>query len=349
MKKERNINLDIIRCIAVLTVVCVHFFLNNGFYNVTVLGKKMYVATIMRTAFMVCVPLFLLLTGYLMNKKTLSRKYYSGIKKTLAVYLMTSFFILAYKIFIKNENMSPAECIINITSFRQYAWYISMYIGLFLLIPFLNLMYNNLKDKKQKLVLIVTLLFMTVLPSASNIFGVLIVPEWWVGIYPLTYYFLGAFIREYKNKLKLSLWLNFILIIVGFVFFGTYTYFLTYNKKFVLGAWCEWYSLANITNSVLVFLFLLRIKTDKIPDFVKKIIIKISEISLGIYLASWIFDDCFYPKLNEAIPEMTDRRPYFFVMVPLVFICSSVLSYIVNLMYKIIVLTINKITKKGKE
>ena len=75
MKKDRNINLDIIRCVAVLTVICVHFFLHNGYYNIPVLGKKMYIATIMRTAFMVCVPLFLLLTGYLMNKKTLSKKY----------------------------------------------------------------------------------------------------------------------------------------------------------------------------------------------------------------------------------------------------------------------------------
>ena len=81
MQKERNINLDLIRTVAVISVISVHFFLNSGFYSLPLLGKTMYISTVFRTLFMICVPLFLLLTGYLMNKKELSKKYYGGIKK----------------------------------------------------------------------------------------------------------------------------------------------------------------------------------------------------------------------------------------------------------------------------
>lgn len=76
MMKKRNINLDIIRSIAVFSVLSVHFFLNNGFYTEIIKGKRMFVMFTMRTAFMICVPLFAILTGYLMNKKILSKTYY---------------------------------------------------------------------------------------------------------------------------------------------------------------------------------------------------------------------------------------------------------------------------------
>lgn len=43
MMKKRNINLDIIRSIAVFSVLSVHFFLNNGFYTEIIKGKRMFV------------------------------------------------------------------------------------------------------------------------------------------------------------------------------------------------------------------------------------------------------------------------------------------------------------------
>ena len=69
MAAKRNVNLDLTRCAAVFSVVAVHFFLNSGFYGTPIVGGKMLLSTILRTVFMVCVPLFLLLTGYLMSGK----------------------------------------------------------------------------------------------------------------------------------------------------------------------------------------------------------------------------------------------------------------------------------------
>lgn len=93
-----------------------------------------------------------------------------------------------------------------------------MYIGLFLLAPFLNLAYGKLKNKKQKQVLLVTAVFLTIIPSLFNIFnfGSLdwwtnptssdefqkLVPSWWQGFYPVAYYFVGCYIREYGLKMK---------------------------------------------------------------------------------------------------------------------------------------------------
>lgn len=50
--RKRNINIDLIKCIAVFSVISVHFFLNSGFYS-KIITDKMYIAIIFRTLFMI--------------------------------------------------------------------------------------------------------------------------------------------------------------------------------------------------------------------------------------------------------------------------------------------------------
>lgn len=54
---------------AFLAVPSVHFFLNSTYYDTAIVGPRMALMTVMRTAFMVCVPLYMLLSGYLSAEK----------------------------------------------------------------------------------------------------------------------------------------------------------------------------------------------------------------------------------------------------------------------------------------
>lgn len=346
---SRNPNLDIIRTIAVFSVLSVHFFLNTDYYNTTIIGEKLYMATVLRTGFMVCVPLFLVLTGYLMNKKKLTKEYYHGLKKTLIIYILATLCIIAFRVVYKKEEFTLFHAFINITSFNQYSWYIEMYIGLFLLIPFLNLIYNNLSGRKEKLMLIVTLLVITSLPSCLNTFDFVtkdwffhpatssdyqkLVPAWWENIYPLTYYYIGAFIHEYQKDIKISLKSNFLLFCVSVILMGSYSYYRSYNSNFIWGSWCGWGGFENIITTVLLFVFLLRINTAHMPHIIQKFFFMVSELSLGIYLVSWIFDQFNYPKLNQLVPNVADRLPYYCLIVPLNFVLAFILSFIINLLY----------------
>ena len=65
---KRDLGLDYTRILAFLLVVTVHFFLHSGFYGNAMQGEKMYIMTAIRTLCMSCVPLFLLLTGFLDRK-----------------------------------------------------------------------------------------------------------------------------------------------------------------------------------------------------------------------------------------------------------------------------------------
>lgn len=344
---RRNSALDITRIVALFSVISVHFFLNNGFYSEPMFGKRMLVMTVMRSAFMICVPLFIMLTGYLMSRKTLSRGYYHGIVKTLGIYLLASLACAIYK--IVNFGYKPTWMIWGVFDYTtaNYAWYIEMYIGLFLLIPFLNLAYNNLPSRKSKLVLLVTLIGLTSLPSIVNIYNFTVegwwktpylsveyrkfAPDWWTRIYPLTYYFLGAYLREFPLKLKQ--WQKLLCWFGCIVVFGLFNYYRSQYGFFAWSQYNDWQGMPNLVMTFFAFSFLSSIKTERYPNPVKRVLMVVSDLCLGGYLVSYIFDNLYYPVLAEIEPRMTHRLEWYVVIVPAVFLSSLALSGVLNLVY----------------
>ena len=84
-----------------------------------------------------------------MCKKTLSGSYYKGIIKIIVIYVMAAIAHILYKHFVLFNDYTLGKSIIEILNFKaaNYSWYVEMYIGLFLIIPFLNLAYNGLTTK----------------------------------------------------------------------------------------------------------------------------------------------------------------------------------------------------------
>lgn len=359
--QNRNASMDIIRIVAAFTVLSVHFFLHNGFYSQIVEGVPMYIMVLMRTLFSVCVPLFMILTGYLMSHKTLSRKYYSGISKTLIIFVLATLACMIFKTVHDNEPFSLKSFILGTLDFTgaNYSWYIEMYIGLFLLVPFLNLAYNKLKNKRQKQVLVLTLVFLTIIPTLFNIFNfdnpawwsdpkssdtfAKLVPSWWMGFYPIAYYFTGCYIREHGIRLKTRSML--VLFLLAILIFGTFNFYRSYGTTFKSGIYVYWYGFEPYILSVLLFVLLSRIKTDNMNEKVKFVLWKVSDLALGIYLISYIFDMLVYPVLNEKITTMTDRLPFYFVTVPIVFICSMLASAVLNIAAKYIQIFFKKLVE----
>ena len=74
-----------------------------------------------------------------------------GISKTLLTYFVAGVACIIFNIKFKHMTYTFKEAVLSFFDFTaaQYAWYVEMYIGLFLLIPFLNLIYNNLKSQRQ--------------------------------------------------------------------------------------------------------------------------------------------------------------------------------------------------------
>lgn len=352
-KMKRDTALDFLRVIAAFLVISVHFFWNTEFYQETVVGKRMYLMTLMRTMFMSCVPLFLILSGYLMRNKKACLKYYCAINRTLWIYLLASLMHLFFKINVWGNAMSFKEAVLSVLDFTaaNYSWYVSMYIGLYLMIPFLNLTFEGC-DKKQKKLLIVTLIILTTLPSICNIFDLRtsgwwlqptlsdrfdkIVPDWWTGIYPITYYFIGCYLAEFKPKIRKIY--NFGMIFIFVVVFGSFNYYRSYGGTFKWGAYSDWGGIQNVVISVLLFIFIMNLDFSACPSKIKEMLAKLSELSFGCYLLSYIADQYVYKIVRAKEPVMVRRLEYYPIAVLTVFLCSMLLSYIINWIYRGLIL-----------
>lgn len=338
LKRERDLNADLIRCVAVYSVLSVHFLLNTGFYSVPTVGLDMLLLCMYRSFFMACVPLFMILTGYLMQHKTLSRGYYRGILKTLEIYVLASIACLLFKKFALNYHVTFKTAVLDILDFdaANYAWYIEMYIGLFLMIPFLNLAWHGLKTPGQKKALIFTMISLTFLPKLLNSFDLRtagwwaspslsttydpIVPGFFTAMYPITYYFIGAYLREYGWKLNRVL--NLFLLALAVVLFGWYNFYRSDGGSFVWGSNSTWGG-ENLVTAVLLFTLLLNLKMKRWPKPVHVVLREISGIALGIYLISWIFDRIVYDGcLIPHVPVIAERWKFYPLTVPFVFLLS---------------------------
>lgn len=344
----RNPELDLIRVFAFFCVVSVHFFLHTGYDDIPILGGRMYVATLIRAFAFPCVPLFLMLSGYLMNRRTPTRQYYRKLIRIIGEYLLASLICIIGNYFLDGR---PADvllflkrqlfCLFSFLA-SQYGWYVEMYIGLFLLIPYLNIVYHHMADQKQKRNLVMTMLFLTSVPSVTNSFSSFfgeyefffrVIPEWWTGIYPITYYFIGAYLSEHPIRIRKSVLLA--LILLATLISGTFSYWKSYGNLFVHGSWQDNGSLFNVVLAVLLFSFLQQIPLRSGTRFAR-ILATLSDLTFSAYLVSAIFDRLLYGTLGLFQSPMVYRLEYLLAAAPVVFACSLLLAALVRFLYGIL-------------
>ena len=152
--KSRELGIDTIKVIAVMLVITVHFFLNTEFYNTPRYGLSMHFQYVVRNFCMICVPLFIITTGYLNKEKSYSKSFFKKLLNILIVWLFYStieFFVL--KGFLHDfSGLSIKKFLYSLFSFEAcgYSWYIAMYMGLYFISPVINTAMESF-DKKIEL------------------------------------------------------------------------------------------------------------------------------------------------------------------------------------------------------
>lgn len=293
-----------------------------------------------------------------MSTKPLSGKHYAKGMKVIWLYLLASLAVLIYRVYITHELvLSNALWGILRYNTAPYAWYVEMYIGLFLLIPFLNILYQNIPSKRWKIGLIITLICFSMLPYMINynnyksLYWWLhptssedfqkIIPQWWCFGYPLAYYFIGAYLREYGLSFKKNT--RRLMLLASIAIQTLYCLWRSDGGKFPGGAWTGWEWPINAVNATLIASLMLDKEYSGIPQKVSKALSYISSLTLQMYLVSYIFDSLFYPILKQKLPAFPERLWGYFVIVPAVFLCSLALSVVIDLIYRLFALLYGKI------
>ena len=325
--KDRIYGIDILRIIAVILVLILHFFTNTYYNSSDLSNLNMKGQTIIRDFAMICVPLFMVITGFLNRKTQYDKSFFKGLFNILIVWIFYSL-IEYFVLNILNNNyqaLNFKDLLFSLTSFKAcgYSWYIEMYIGLYLFSPMLNNAYNSFNNKNRLYFLLIILSIIIIPGFINSLFDTIVhVPSWWNGIYPIAYYIAGKYISDVNPKIKKKTLILLLILIQIITFSFNYNFSITH------------YSVTTFLTTIITFLIFYDIKLEcKIS---KKVVAYISNITLDIYLGSSLIDKIIYPEFNSKIADLLGQDQIL-IYLPIIFIIVFISSVVYGTIRKLII------------
>lgn len=324
--EKRSSSLDLLRCVAFLLVVVFHSFLNNAYYAWPQTGIAMWIAGSFRWLSVSCIGLFLMLTGYLKSGKTDIKSCYRALGPIILGYLVASAISIPVRHFMMDDVQTLREWFKRLINFNAsyYGWYVEMYIGLVLLIPFVNLALERIQSTRTLLIFGAVLLCLTAIPGATP---KEIAPDYWRKCYPITYYVLGAIVR--RTQPKLSVWIGIGAALAMAFLMGTVTILSTDGTIKAAWGW-EFQDLWTVFMVVCIFLALYRVK---VPSCLGRILAFGASGCYGGYLLSHLLDSQCY----LLIPQWKHPRYYalsfLFITIP-IYIVSILMGVLLERLVK---------------
>lgn len=273
-KKERQSNFELLRIISILMIITLHYFngsmggaldtnnLSNSHFNY-------YLVRFGESLCIVAVNCFILITGYFMYKSnTIKLRKVFNLVFTLIFYnvlLCTISIVLKIPGYDTNfyDNLFKSF-------FSDGAWFVIIYIILYLLVPYINLVIKNINKKQHGILITIMLIVFSVYPTFIDNITILDNGNGIISFIML--YFIGSYINKYNiNKRKIWIYLIF------YILMQAMTYILAindYNKIYPFA----YNTIFNVLGSVFLFLAFSKLNIKS------KIINKISKHTLGIYL-----------------------------------------------------------------
>ena len=316
---KREPGLDLLRCTALLFVVTFHSFLNNGYYSEPQVGVSMWLAGSFRWLSVSCIGIFLMLTGYLKSGNSSIRSCYRGLPPIFLGYFVAAVITIPIRHFVFGDEQSFAVWMTRLLGFSAvyYGWYVEMYIGLLLLIPFVNMLLGQL-DNRHLLTLATVMLAVTALPGATPL---TLFPDHWRSIYPLTYYILGAIVKQLQPKIKP--WIGIAGAIAMSLLLGAATVLSTDQALSKALTW-EFADLWIVVIVLCLFISLYRIK---IHPVIGQVLAFGAGGCYGGYLLSHLFDAWCY----KLVPQWRTPDRYL-----LIFVCVTIPIFLVSVLLGIL-------------
>lgn len=328
LKPGKDLQVEVLRIVAMLMIVACHMVIHLNVserrFNMELLPKpgfKSAIRFLIVQYGQVGVSLFFIISGYFLCKKVFN---YRRIFAAWAQMFLYCIIILA-SIFIANcfgilpENLSNLlrgkdlfyTVLWNVTPFtyRSY-WFMSSYLIMLMFMPFINILINNM-NKRNHAMLLVLLACISLIPLyfGRNY-------TWNDIIYAIFGYLVGAFISVYRNELKeyktnLLLASVVLLTLIMLVF----NYFASSGSKFArILTWDQQVhggiGILPIAIATCIFIVIHRIDMTKIQGFSRKIILKVSKATFGVYLihehmfifiAMWTFVAWILPAVSSSV------------------------------------------------
>lgn len=235
----RNSNLELYRIICMLMIVAHHFVVNSGLTSadgpltINPISENSIFLRIYGMWGKTGINCFLMITGYYMcTRKITLRKF---VKLLSQIYLYKFMFFGVF-LFLGYEHISLRRLIILLSPFWELKDnFINCFIAFYLLIPFLNILIQNMSEKQHKYLLFLLLFYYTICGSIPSFVITFNYITWFCIIY-----IIASYIRLYpktlfnKNNYVRLLTISSILLAIASVIVLLYTKPLVYPWLFVI-------------------------------------------------------------------------------------------------------------------
>lgn len=280
---KRSSNIDLLRIVSMLLIIWLHSIDHSG-----VLEEADAVGGIMsvyvRFTYMlvqVCVNCYVLISGYFL----VTSKF--RIQKLVALWMEVVFYSVMIKLVFMGIGYTPfslfslISCIVPVFTGRY--WFITIYFGLYIISPFLNIAIHAM-NREQHLKLNIELFFLfSVMISVSPVFKGMNSGEGWGLAWFVVLYFLASWFRLYYNsngkwKVKILGWAGIAVIVTLIYEIGG----RLSPARIIASNWYRYDSVPAYMMSLILFVAFLNIQISS--ERISRAIAVVAPSTLGVYL-----------------------------------------------------------------
>ena len=290
--KERNISLDILRIMAMFGIIGLHLMGQGGILQTLEMNNaRGYLMLTIYFIFYLSVDTFGIISGFLSWKK--EKVKYKRIVELIFITFFYAFVItLIFYIFNLYNIRNLGNRIIIHSLFPSLIgrnWYITCYILLFFLMPYLNFFINKISRESYKKMLIVLFILLSILPNVFWLTDFFIVNNGYSPFWLIYCYLLGAYAGKYLSDLKIKKKhiITLICCIVGGVLGNALVRIITpmiYDHVMYDSWFLNYVSPFNVAASVIMVLLFNNIKINLKNKFLEKFILYLSICSFSVYI-----------------------------------------------------------------
>lgn len=219
--KTRNVSMDLLRILSMLMIVTLHSIIYSNIQSRAVYGTARYALVWGLEALVLpCANLFIMISGYFLISRAFHMK--SLARVICSTWIISVVFYLVACI-CGRDTLGGMRLVWNIFPIltRQY-WYVTNYVALYLLSPFICLLLKRLTKKQYQLLLAILLVIFSVWPtlmpfSAGLIDGGAFGMGWFT-----TLFILGGYLRLFgrETRIKSYVWI-LISVLMAVITFGS--------------------------------------------------------------------------------------------------------------------------------
>jgi surface polysaccharide O-acyltransferase-like enzyme len=306
--KTRDANIELLRIIAMLMIVALHYLAHGeGLVGNQPFSFNWTFAWALEAVCIVAVNCYVLISGYFLVTSQFK------IKKLIRLWLQVLFYSITIYLVLIALGLEPftikhlaMACVPVLTN--QY-WFVTVYLALYIVSPFLNILIHALSRKQFQNLLIILFTVLSLWPTVLP-FGFSLDKTNGLSIIQFIFlYFIASYIRLYWNhEIKKGYYLSAYILLTLMITASKFG-LTALGFHALSGMFFEYNSVTVILSSVMLFMYFRNVSIKS--TVIIKIICSVSALTFGVYL---IHEDIFLRGIlykNILHTDLYLNTPYF--------------------------------------